>query len=219
MEGIFMKGIIRRFIRQSLKRPVYTGLNLVGLATGLACFGLISIWIQHEKNFDRMHKQADRIFRVSGQVETDTETFKQAVTCSPMASTLVQDFPEVKAAVRLDQNDAIVRYSDNQFKEDGLLFTDPSFFDIFDFNLILGDEATALSDPYSIILTTSIAKKYFGNENPLGKSITIFLYDPKGQGAPYKVTGVVADPPANSHFNFKFPWFIHHSRASFSIFA
>lgn len=196
--------IFKRSIRRAGRRPVYTALNLIGLATGLACFGLIMIWVENEGGYDQMHDKADHIYRLAGRVDTDTETFNQAVTCAPMAAALTEDFPEVIAAARLDQNDAIVRYEDRQFREDGLLFTDPSFFEIFDFKLLAGDPASALREPYSIVLTESMAKKYFGDEDPLGKSLTIFLYDPDNRGAPYTVTGIVEDPPTNIHFEFNF---------------
>lgn len=199
-----MRYFLKRFTRNIIRRPGFTVLNVLGLAVGLACFGLIMIWVQNERSYDRTHDKAGRLFRMTGRVDTDTETFHQAVTCPPMASALQEDFPEVEAVVRLDQNDAIVRRGDRQFKEDGLLFTDPSFFEVFDFELLRGDAGTALRDPYSVVLTESTAKKYFGDTNPLGEALTIFLYDPAGRGAPYTVTGVVADPPANIHFDFNF---------------
>ena len=119
-----------------------------------------------------------------------------------MAKALVRDYPEIDDAVRLDMRDCIVRYDNKQFNEDGVLFTDQSFFKIFDYSLNQGDITTALREPNSIVLTESIAQKYFGAENPLGKTMTLYQYDPGGNGAPYKVTGVTPDPPQNAHFTF-----------------
>jgi putative ABC transport system permease protein len=122
-----------------------------------------------------------------------------------MAGALQQDFPEVENTVRLDKNDAIVvRNGTKQFFEDKILLTDPSFFDVFSYKLSSGDAKTALNDPYSIILTESMAKKYFGKEDPIGKSLLILLYDSTRAGALYKITGVMPDAPKNAHFGFNF---------------
>ena len=183
---------------------IYTILNITGLALGLACFGFISAWVLNELSYDRFHEKHDRIYRLTGEVKTDSETFDHAVTSPPMAAALQRDFPEVENAVRLDKNDCIVRRGDKQFLEDGVLFTDPSFFEIFSYRLTRGNATTALNDPYSLVLTESMARKYFGDENPLGQQMTLFVYDPGGQGAPYTVTGVLPDPPQNAHFTFNF---------------
>lgn len=190
-------------LRSLLKRRGYTFMNIAGLALGLACFGFVSVWVQEERSYDDFHEHSEQIYRVAGHVQTDAETFGQAVTCPPMAGALAEEYPEVVAATRLDMNDAIVRYRDQQFKEDGLLFTDSSFFELFSFDMLQGDPATALSEPYSVVLTESMARKYFGDANPVGESLTIYLYDPGQEGRPYQVTGVVADPPENSHFDFQ----------------
>ena len=101
-------------------------------------------------------------------------------------------------------NGAVVRYGDKQFSERDIIAVDPSFFDIFSFKLLKGNPATALSDPYNIVLSESMARKYFGDEDPLGQSLRIFQYDPDNQGAEYKITGIVEDCPQNSHFNYNF---------------
>lgn len=190
---------------RALRRgKIYTALNVTGLALGLACFGFISAWVLNELSYDRFHEKHDRIYRLAGQVKTDSETFDQAVTSPPMAEALRQDFPEVENTVRLDMSDCIVRRGEKQFIEDGVLFTDPSFFEIFSYRLSRGNAATALEDPYSLVLTESMARKYFGDENPLGQPITLFVYDPGGEGAAYTVTGVMPDPPQNAHFTFNF---------------
>lgn len=189
-------------LRTLLRGRTYTVLNVLGLAIGLTCFGLIAAWVRHEMSYDRFHEKHQRIFRIAGKVKTDAETFDQAVTAPPMAETLKQDYPEVEDAARLYMNDCIVRYGENQFLEEGVLLADQSFFDMFDYRLSAGDLSTALREPYSLILTQSSAEKYFGAENPLGKIMTLFLLDPAGNGAPYKITGVMPDPPSNAHFTF-----------------
>ncbi|MCG8607610.1 ABC transporter permease, partial [bacterium] len=189
-------------VRTLLREKSYASLNVLGLTIGLTCVSFIAAWCHYELSYDRFHSKQERIFRIAGKVTTDSETFNQAVTSPPMAAALKRDYPEIENAVRLDMNDCIVRYGKQQFLEDGVLFTDPSFFEIFDYRLSHGDVQTALSDPNSIVLTESIARKYFGNENPIGKFMTMYVYDPGSNGAPYKITGVMPDPPINAHFTF-----------------
>ncbi|HEY5615568.1 MAG TPA: ABC transporter permease [Bacteroidota bacterium] len=191
-------------LRNLARHKLYSAINIFGLAIGLACFGLIAAWVMNELGYDRFHENHERIVRLVGRVTTEADSFDQAVTSSPLAEALVRDYPEVERAVRLTDRGAIVRYEDKQFDEDNLLFADESFFDMFSYDLTLGDKGTALRDPYSIILTQSMSEKYFGSENPVGKTLTIFLFDPDGKGAPYKVTGVMPDPPQNSHVVFNF---------------
>ncbi len=196
------KNYLKIALRTLWRGKIYTALNVFGLAMGLACFGLIAAWCLNELSFDRFNEKHERIFRIAGNVKTDAETFDQAVTAPPMAEVLKQDYPEVENAVRFDMNGCIVRYREKQFLEDGVLLTDQSFFDMFDYRLSAGDLNTALREPYSLVLTKSIAEKYFGAENPIGKIMTLFLLDPQGNGAPYKITGVMPDPPRNAHFTF-----------------
>ena len=188
--------------RSLLKNKGYTLLNIAGLAAGLACFAFIAAWVTDELSYDRFNEKGGRIVRVVGKVTTEAESFEHAVTAVPMARALKQDFPEVENTVRLDKNDAIVvRNGTKQFFEDKILLTDPSFFEVFSYELSRGDEKTALNDPYNVILTESMAKKYFGNEDPLGKSLLILLYDSTRTGALYKITGIIPDPPKNAHFS------------------
>jgi putative ABC transport system permease protein len=190
--------------RRLLKNGSYTLLNVAGLSIGLACFTLIGLWVLDELNYDSFHQKSDRIYRVASTFTDESGQFDQAVTCIPLAPALVNDLPEVENALRIDTNDAIVRQGDKQFSEKGILGVDPSFFDFFSFKLLKGDPATALNEPYNIVLSESMAKKYFGDKDPLGEFLKIFQYDPDGQGVEYKVTGVIEDCPANSHFNYNF---------------
>lgn len=152
---------------------------------------------------DLMPMQTE-FFRVVGTVRSDSEVFDQSVTSAAMGPALKNDYPEVEQMVRLDKNDALVKKGNELFAEDNILLTDPSFFDIFSYKLTAGDPKTALTEPRSVILTESKAKKYFPNENPLGKTLDIILYDSTGKGVPHKVTGVIEDAPENAHFTFNF---------------
>src|SRR6266404_5310873 len=196
-----LKNFLLIAYRNLKKNKGYTLLNILGLSAGLTCFAFIAVWVKDELSYDRFNKNAERIVRVVGKVTTEAESFDHAVTSVPMAKALQEDFPEVQNTVRIDKNDAIViKYGVKQFYEDKILLTDPSFFDVFSYKLSAGDEKTALKEAYNIILTESMAKKYFGNESPLGKSLMILLYDSTRHGALYKITGVIPDPPKNAHF-------------------
>lgn len=191
-------------VRHLIKNRSYAILNILGLSIGLACFTLIALWVKDELGYDRFHENAGRIFRVGATFTDESGQFDQAVTCVPLAAAMKNDLPEVEDVLRIDINDAIVRVDDKQFVEDDILGVDPSFFSIFSFKLLRGDAATALREPYSIILTESMATKYFGQKDPLGESLLIYLFDPNGNGAQYKVTGVVEDAPSNAHFSYNF---------------
>ncbi len=190
--------------RNLTKHKAYTLLNIAGLAAGLACFAFIASWIKDELSYDTFNSKANRIVRVVSKSTTPSETFDQAVTAAPLAHALKTDFPEVENSVRFEQKGAIVKFGNNQSDEDGILLTDPSFFDVFDYHLLQGNIKTALNDPYNIVLTESMAKKYFGKEDPIGKALLIYLFDSTGRGALYKVTGVMPDAPKNAHFTFNF---------------
>src|SRR5260221_2712471 len=199
-----LRSYLTSAFRRLVKNKTYAVLNAIGLSVGLACFTLIGLWVKDELSYDRFHPKADRIYRVGGIFTDESGKFDQAVTPPPLTTSLLNDFPEVEDAVRLDMNNATVRKEDKQFIENDIILTDPSFFRMFSFELKAGDPRTALNDPYSIILSESMAKKYFGNDDPIGQLITLFRYDPEGQGKEYKVTGVIGDCPSNSQFRYNF---------------
>src|SRR5258706_539698 len=199
-----LKSYLTSALSHLVKHKTYTILNAIGLSVGLACFTLIGLWVKDELSYDRFHPKADRIYRVGGIFADESVKFDQAVTPPPLAPSLLNDFPEVEDAVRLDMNDATVRREDKQFIENDIVLTDPSFFRMFSFELKAGDPRTALNDPYAIILSETMAKKYFGDGDPVGQLITLFRYDPDGRGKEYKVTGVIEDCPSNSQFHYNF---------------
>jgi putative ABC transport system permease protein len=203
--------------RNLTKNKLYSALNLIGLSVGLTCFAFIALWINDEWSYDRFNEKADRIYRVASKIIGDSESFEHAVSAVPLGPALKNDYPEVEQFVRFDLNDAVVKRGNQMFVEDGILLTDPSFFDTFSYKMTVGDPKTALNDPFSIILTESTAKKYFGNENPIGQSLVIMLHDSTGKGVPYRITGIMPDAPKNAHFTFNFlvsfETLIAHNRA------
>lgn len=199
-----LKSYLTSAIRHLVKNKGYTVLNAIGLSVGLACFTLIGLWVKDEISYDKFHAKADRVFRIAGTFTDESGAFDQAVTCIPLAPALKADLPEVEDALRIDANGATVKYGSDQFVEEDILGVDPSFFKIFDFKLLKGNPATALTEPYTLVISESMARKYFGEKDPIGESLKIFQYDPDGNGAEYKITGVIEDCPANSHFHYNF---------------
>jgi putative ABC transport system permease protein len=193
---------LRTAWRAIFRNRVYSSLNILGFSTGLACFGIIAIWLMQQWSFDTMHKNADRIFQMNASVKNESDAWMEAVSAAPLGFTMNQELVEVENALRIDVTDAVVKGKQEQFKEDWVLAADPSFFSFFDFKLLKGNAALALSQPYSIVLSESIAKKYFGDADPVNQTLRIFSYDPDGKGADYTVTGIIEDCPENSHFRY-----------------
>ena len=198
--------MIRNYFKQAwrsiVKNKTYSILNIGGLSAGLICFAFIAVWVTDELSYDKFNKNYNRIVRLTGIAKTESGISASAVSSAPMAKALKDDYPEVENTVRFDMRGEIVQLKDKQLLEDAILVTDPSFFDVFSFHLTSGDVTTALNEPYSIILTKSAAKKYFGDADPMGQVLTINMYDSAGLGAQYKVTGIMPDAPKNSHFTF-----------------
>lgn len=185
-------------IRNLAKQRGYFLLNVSGLAIGIASFIFISLFIHNELSYDKFHAQADHIYRVHVKGQMLGQTLDGCLTSSPMAKALVNDYPEIVNATRIKESGSwVVGYGDKKFHEDGILFADSSFFNVFGFQLTSGDPNTALNDPKSMVLTESYVKKYFGDEDPMGKTITI-----EHDTTLYTITGVMPDIPDNSHFKF-----------------
>jgi putative ABC transport system permease protein len=188
--------------RRISKDKTYTLLNILGLAAGLTCFAFISLWVSDEMSYDKFNQNYDRIVRVKGTTRTETGITESAVSSAPMALALKSDYPEVESTVRVDMREEIVVHDNKQTLQPGILLTDPSFFQIFSYHLTKGDPKSALTEPYTIILTASAASHYFGNADPMGQRLTLFMHDSTNRGSDYKVTGVMPDPPQNAHFTF-----------------
>jgi putative ABC transport system permease protein len=185
-------------IRNILRHKVYSIINIAGLSVGMVCTILILLWVQYELSFDRYHENADRIFRVASYIEIGEMRGRYAVSSLPIGSTLQRDYPEVLRAVRFypHSRKLLVQYKDKKFLEDGILYAEDTVFDVFTFPLISGDPKTALETADSLIITQAMAQKYFGSENPIGKILKI------EDKVDLKVTGVMQNVPANSHFSF-----------------
>ncbi len=176
--------------RNLLKHKTFSVINILGLSTGIAACLIIFFYVHFESTYDQYNANADRIARITSTVKAPGSDI--ALACSPgaLADALKQSFPEVMTTVRLDHAPQSVRSNNEVFKEEEFYKTDADIFSVFSFEFIEGN-ATALQKPRSVVLTRSIAKKYFGNTSALGKTLVC-------GGEPLLVTGVVKDRPANS---------------------
>ncbi|MBL7847238.1 MAG: ABC transporter permease [Cyclobacteriaceae bacterium] len=193
--------MFRSFFQLSLrnlfrKNQLFTVINISGLAIGLSCLFLITLFIYDEYSYDTFHKKADRIYRVVLDFKEEGNTVKWARTSAPIGQYLTGAYPEVEQVVRLRKNTGtdLLSRDDLKFYEEKIFFADSTLFNVFDFSLSSGDAATALSGKNAIIITDALARKYFNNEEPIGKTLRLNnLID-------LNVTGILNKVPANSHF-------------------
>ena len=188
--------------RNVVKYKSYSLINIIGFALGISCFLLIFFFIRDELSFDTFHTKADRIYRVA-EIYTQSGNVQYIANSSgPWGPALAEDYPEVENYVRLMP--PVTQYlvsrmdADLHFYEERFVYADNTLFDVFDFELLTGDIKSVLSEPNSVILTESTVKRYFGSENPMGKTIVV---DKK---IPFTVTGIIEDVPRTSHFKFDF---------------
>jgi len=182
--------------RNLRQNKLLSGINILGLATGIACCLLIAMYVFQEKSYDRFHKNADRIVRATMELSYNGNLTKVAVTGTKVLPEFKRVFPEVENGVRTYPVNATVQLGDKLFMEKQFVYSTPEFFEIFSFRLLEGDPKQVLTKPNQLVLTTSTAKKYFGDENPLGKVLRI------NNEKDYVVAGIAEDCPANSQIKF-----------------
>src|SRR5690606_30099895 len=195
--------MIRNYIKiawRNLKRhKLFSLINILGLSLGISTCFIIMLYVQDELSYDKFHENAANIARIVFQADINGGKINESVTMAPVAQTLKNDFPEVKDATRLlDYGNPKISYKNNVFKEHRFAFADPNIFDIFTLSMIAGNPETALLEPHTVVITQSTAKKYFGEEDAIGKTILLTA----NHDQPYQVTGVIKDIPSNSHFHF-----------------
>jgi len=196
--GTMFKNYLKIALRNIKRHKGYSIINIAGLSVGLMCCILILLYVKYEFSYDRYHENADNIYRVVMKFPGIVYMGSDMYNASPggLKAALMEDFPEVIYATRATRRRAYIYYKNNPFEERGMFFVDPEFFKIFSFPLISGDPETAVKEPFSMLITQKIAKKYFGNEDPVGKIINV------GRKYDYMVTGILENCPENSHFTF-----------------
>lgn len=190
---------LKTAVRTLWKHKTYSFLNIAGLAVGISACFLIFLYVSFETSYDSFHTKADRIYRVISDVKTPSETINAGVTTSPVAINMKRDFPEVEDAVRFGRDQFLVRKGDMKIQEQRSVLADSTLFNVFDFTLVEGDKKTALTEPMSIVMSETTAKKYFGNADPMGQQVLL-----TGAAINAKITGVMKDIPANSQIEADF---------------
>ena len=191
-----LKNLIKTAIRHIIKHFGYSILNILGLTLGITSALFLIIYVSDEVSYDRYNVKADRIYRVSSNIKEPDDQFIWTVAQIPFGPQVVHDYPEVQSFVRfINMPRSLFKYEDKEFNEERFYFVDSTLFDIFTYKVLKGEVKSALLEPKKIILTEKIANKYFGKEDPIGKTLKT------GTDA-YEVTGVIEDVPTNSHFRF-----------------
>jgi putative ABC transport system permease protein len=194
-----LKNYFKIAVRNLLKQKGYSAINIAGLAIGMTCCLLILMFVWDELNYDRFHEKADRIYRLYLDARINNKDLLAATTCGPLALALRQELPGIEASARLRHvGNFTVRYDDKTFNEERFFFADSTLFEVFSFAMLEGEARTALTRPHSVVITDEMARKYFGDASPLGKSL---LMDGREQ---YAVSGVVKKFPTSSHWQFDF---------------
>ena len=194
-----LKNYLKTAFRNLWKYKSFSLINISGLAIGIASCLIISLYIRDQLSYDKFNKHSNNIYRLVLDIKSGNAVNKYSTTSPPMGPYLVQKFPQVKEAVRVRIASAALMESNN-FKsyEEKIIYADSNFFSLFSFTLSEGNPLKALNEPSSVILTSETAKRYFGNENPLGKIIRM------DKRFPLKVTGIIPSGKFNSHIKFDF---------------
>ncbi|MDE3182970.1 MAG: ABC transporter permease [Bacteroidota bacterium] len=196
------KNYLKTAWRSILNSKVYSVLNIVGLAIGLSCFLLISLYVMDELSYDRFYPNSERIYRINSDIRFGGADMRMPVTSDMMGELLKKDYPQVEQYTRIYtfNGDKLIRKGNDYIDESKVAHVDSTFFDVFQIPVIAGDTRNALDEPNTVVLTASTAKKYFGTTDVVGK--TIEVKDEKNPS--FKITAVIKDFPENSHFRFDF---------------
>ncbi len=186
-------------LRGIIKNRFFTAVNLIGLTGGLSACLLILGYINFETTYDRQYAESESIYRVKySKFDHDTQVVSSAKTPSRLAQVAPQEIPGIQAACRVYPEPCLIRHREEKLANQDVLWVDEPFFKVFGGILIQGDPATVLVGPDKMVVTERMAKALFGNDDPIGKQLEV------NEGMPFIVTGVVKDPPANTHFKYDF---------------
>ncbi len=191
----YLKTLIRIFSRNRL----FMALNLLGLSVGLVCFILIQLYVYYETSFDRHHPDSDRLYRMAMKGDMSGFSFEAAVMGGPLGGIMQDEIPEVIEHTTFYHmpRPILIQKRESRIYQEHILFVDSCFLDVFGYEIIAGDPGTMLNAPYSMVLTETMARKFFGDENPIGQQINW------NNTSEYTVTGLIRDSQYNSHLNFE----------------
>ncbi len=194
-----LKNYYKVAVRNILKYKLFSSINILGMTIGITSCLMIILYVTHELSYDKFHADAERIYQVGLNGKIGGQDIRVANTCPPMAAALVADIPEVESSMRIASmfGPPVVRNGEKIFSEEKVFFVDSNFFEFFSYRLKEGDIKTVLKEPNTVVLTEIMAKKYFGEDNPIGGLLVI-----GNDNKTFKVTGVSENPPTNSHFSY-----------------
>ena len=191
------KNYLKTAFRNLVKNKFYTLINIIGLALGIATCLLILLYLMDELSYDRYNLNANRIYRVNNEIKFGDNHVDLAVAPSLMGTTMVKEIPQVEQYTRIQWHGSLlIRKGSENLREERIAYGDSTLFEVFTLPMLAGDPKTALREPHSLVITETIAKKYFNGIDAVGKEITV------NDSINYKVTGVIKDIPSQSHFNF-----------------
>jgi len=195
-----IRNYLKITFRTLRKTKLFSTINILGLSIGMATCMLILHYINFENNYDGFHNKIDQIYRLRYERTSENGSAVRFASCTPPAGDLIrQRFPEVSVLARIFRyRGVVVSHEDTRFTEERVFHAEPEFIDIFDFDFINGDPKTALAGVDNAMISESMANKYFGNEDPIGKILKI------DQKEEYQVAGIFKDVPINSHIKFDF---------------
>jgi len=194
-----IKNYLKIAYRNIQKNKVYSAINIIGLAVGIACCIAILLYVRNELSFDKFNTNAAQIYRIGVLGRIGNTEFKNPKSPAPMGQALLRDFPDVLSYTRIRSTGfPVLRYKEKAFSEERFFEVDSTFFNVFTVKFLEGDPKTALTQPFHVVITESMAKKYFGNENPMGKILNA------DHRVDWIVSGLIQDVPAISHFHYDF---------------
>lgn len=194
-----LRNFLNIALRTMWKNKFFSAINIVGFAIGIATCLLITLYVLDELNFDKFNEKANRIYRINTDIKFGGAEQKFAVACDPIGFAMVRDYPQVENAVRFrNYGSSVVKKGNQNIKEERIIYADSTLFDVFTLPMIAGNPKKALIAPNEVVITESIAKKYFDNTQVIGK---VLRFD---NNTDYTITGVIKDLPPNSHIKFDF---------------
>ena len=192
-----IRNYLRLAVKHVKKQKAFSFINILGLTVGISCCLMIFLFILNEFSYDNFHRNGKNIYRVMRVAYNNGVKREIPYLSPPYGPALVNDYPDaVQKQVRVMRDNDLISYNNISFNEKNVYLTDINFFEFFDFHLTNGNPATVLKDPNSIVLTRATAKKYFGNDDPIGKVVQF------NKDQQLKVTGICEDVPVNSHLQF-----------------
>ncbi|HEV7350816.1 ABC transporter permease [Telluribacter sp.] len=195
---LFSHGMLKNYLKIALRnlqrQKLYAVINILGLSVGLACCLTIFLFIQDELRYDTFHEKADRVYRLVNDRTSEGRVNHMARTPPPFGPTLKAQFPEVEQSVRIFSfSEPLVTHETNRFREKGFILADSTIFDVFTLPLVRGNKSEALRGQGTLVISETVARRYFGNEDPLNKILTV------DGNLKFRVTGVMKDLPSHSH--------------------